>query len=235
MLVALMDEDGFCQFASAGNVAHEARVLLEEAQTALQCLEGKDPDSSDPENDGRRIERVPGGWVVLNASKYRALATREMRRAQTRERVRKHREKGKPVTQRNATVTQGNDSVTLSEEYSEVPSVLKNSTDVAAPKKPEPDPQVKDFLDWFPEEFAKRRNGAAYFVNWPKHGALVKRLLKLHTLARLKDHAIILLTTDEEFVESTDRGIEILSAKINWFEDRLAAWEKRYGSRQAKG
>jgi len=90
-----MDETGFCQFASVGNLSHRARVTLEEAQEALTCLEGADPDSSDPEHQGRRLERVPGGWIVLNAEKHRSLVTRAVKQEQTRERVRRWRQRQK--------------------------------------------------------------------------------------------------------------------------------------------
>jgi hypothetical protein len=101
--IATMDETGFVQFAGVGNVAHRALVSVEEAQTAIDYLEGKDPESADPEHDGRRVERVPGGWIVLNACKYRAIVTKAVSREQTRERVRRHRNGG--VTLCNARVT----------------------------------------------------------------------------------------------------------------------------------
>lgn len=91
--IAVMDESGFAQFASVANVAHRARVTLEEAQAAITAFEGPDPDSSDPENNGQRLERVPGGWIVLNAEKHRAMVTRALIQEQTRERVRRHRAK----------------------------------------------------------------------------------------------------------------------------------------------
>lgn len=91
--LAAMDETGFVQFASAANVAHRARVELAEAETALTCLESPDPHSSDPEFEGRRVERVPGGWMILNAAKYRDLVTRTIVRAQTRQRVQNYRDR----------------------------------------------------------------------------------------------------------------------------------------------
>jgi hypothetical protein len=102
--IAVMDESGFVQFASVANVAHRARVTPEEAQAAVEHLEGPDPDSSDPEYDGRRVERVPGGWMVLNAEKHREMVTKATIQAQTRERVRRHREIKRTC---NATVTHG--------------------------------------------------------------------------------------------------------------------------------
>ena len=90
-LIAAMDETGFVQAAAVGNLAGRARVSIPDCRTAVATLEGPDPESSDPEHEGRRIERVPGGWVVLNAEKYRALVTRAVNQARTRERVAKHR------------------------------------------------------------------------------------------------------------------------------------------------
>ena len=73
-LLAAMDEHGFCAFACPANVARRAGVSLEQANEALACLLAPDPNSSDPANEGRRIERVLGGFNVLNAAKYRVSA-----------------------------------------------------------------------------------------------------------------------------------------------------------------
>jgi hypothetical protein len=99
--LAAMDEDGNAMFASAANVAARARVTREQAEAAIASFEAPDPDSGDPDNEGRRIERFPGGWHVLNAAKYRALVTKAIIREQTRVRVARHREKA------NAGVTHG--------------------------------------------------------------------------------------------------------------------------------
>ena len=90
--IAVMDQEGFARFASVANVAHRARVTLEEAQEAVHCLESPDPNSSNPAHGGRRLERVPGGWMVLNADDHRSLVTAAVVREQTRTRVQRHRE-----------------------------------------------------------------------------------------------------------------------------------------------
>lgn len=107
------------------------------------------------------------------------------------------------------------------------PSVKKHATHVAPAKKP-PDPRVREFLTWFQSEYRTRRHGADYLVKWDKHGTLVKQMLGATDLDRLKKYAQILLSekTDDEFIVSTDRGIEILSSKFSWLSDRLAAWEQ---------
>jgi hypothetical protein len=120
-LLAAMDENGFCSFAAVGNVAARARVTLEEAKSALQILEAPDPESSDPTNDGRRVERVPGGWIVLNATKYREIVTRANAQEKTNERVRRFREKKRSC---NACETLGNGFVTPSEAYTEAEEKL---------------------------------------------------------------------------------------------------------------
>lgn len=107
-LIAAMDESGFCQFASPANLAHRARVAPEATAEAIAILEAPDTNSSDPDHDGRRIERVPGGWMVLNSSKYREIVTRAVGQEKTRERVARFRAKKHPVTH----VTPCNDSVT---------------------------------------------------------------------------------------------------------------------------
>lgn len=94
--IAAMDEDGFAEFASVRNLAHRARIELDETIAAVACLEGPDADSSDKENDGRRIERVPGGWMVLNAPKYREIVTRIVAKEGNRRRVARWRENHKP-------------------------------------------------------------------------------------------------------------------------------------------
>ena len=118
-MIAAMDENGFVQFASVANLAHRARIELAEAQAAVDCLEGPDTNSSDPDHEGRRIERVPGGWMILNAEKYREMVTRAVIQEKTRQRVAKHREKKKacnaPVTLGNTSATQANASVTQSD------------------------------------------------------------------------------------------------------------------------
>lgn len=99
--IAAMDEDGFVALASVGNVAARARVTVKAAEAAVRALEG--PDGVDPnqEHEGRRIERVPSGWMVLNATKYRDIIRRATAREKTRERVAKHRASNAAVTPRN--------------------------------------------------------------------------------------------------------------------------------------
>jgi hypothetical protein len=109
-MIAVMDEDGFVVMASIENLARRANVSVARCSTAVAILEGPDPNSADPDHEGRRIERVPGGWVVLNAAKHRLMVARLTQRESNRRRVKRHRE-GKLDADGNASVMPCNASV----------------------------------------------------------------------------------------------------------------------------
>ncbi|HEY1771457.1 MAG TPA: hypothetical protein VGG02_14495 [Chthoniobacterales bacterium] len=108
-LLATMDEDGFARFATPKNLANRAVLSLEETEAAVTILESPDANSTDTDHEGRRIERVPGGWMVLNARKYHAATTRAIARQKSRERVTRFRQKKRIEAEmkcpRNADVT----------------------------------------------------------------------------------------------------------------------------------
>lgn len=91
-MLALKDADGFVAGTAPG-LANIARVSLELTREALARLTAPDPDSRTQDNEGRRIEPIEGGWVVLNHAKYRDKADTEGRRRQVREAVARHRSK----------------------------------------------------------------------------------------------------------------------------------------------
>jgi len=104
-LVAAMDEDAVAHFACAENLAARARVSLPETEVALASFLAPDPYGPDQEFEGRRIERVPGGWYLLNGLKYRTAVTRSAMQEQNRERVRRWREKHRVIEEKHSNVT----------------------------------------------------------------------------------------------------------------------------------
>lgn len=137
--LAAMDEDGVVHLATVKNVAALAQVTVDEAEQAVAVLESPDPSSSSSEHDGRRIERFPGGWLVLNAKVYRDIATRDQARQRTAERVKRHRDRSTgnaSVTVGNGDVTpekrSSNGSVTVSETETEAETETKNSRSSAS-------------------------------------------------------------------------------------------------------
>lgn len=79
--------------ASVPGLAHIARVTREECEAALCTFMAPDPDSRNPANDGRRIEAIPGGWLLLNHASARGARDPEVRRQQNRESQARFREK----------------------------------------------------------------------------------------------------------------------------------------------
>lgn len=91
---------------------------------------------------------------------------------------------------------------------------------------------TRDFLAWFVDEYKTRRDGAKYIVT-KKHAGLIQHLLRNHTLERLRNLALVMFGSNDEWIVSTDCGIEVFAGKINWLEDRLSAWEKKKKTREA--
>jgi len=152
-MLAAMDQDGFCPFASVANLAHRARVTLQAARVAVDVLEKPDRNSADPDNDGRRIERTQGGWVVLNAKKYGELVTAEQIRESNRERQRRFRERKRGESEPcNAHVTPANVTVTQSDTDTYTDIGTPESTMPGLPSNPVPatptaEPEAPDAAD----------------------------------------------------------------------------------------
>lgn len=91
-LLALADTSGYVG-ASIPGLADAARVSLEECLHALDRLRAPDPHSRTKDHDGRRLEDVDGGFVILNYKKHREGAAAEVRREQNREAARRSRER----------------------------------------------------------------------------------------------------------------------------------------------
>lgn len=91
-MLALADQNG-CIRGSPGWLASKARVPVDRVEAALKLFQQPDPSSRTTDNDGRRIESLPDGWLILNYLSFRDRMSNDHVAAQTRERVRKHRER----------------------------------------------------------------------------------------------------------------------------------------------
>jgi hypothetical protein len=69
-MLAMKDANGKVS-ASVPGLAHVARVSIEDTRKALKTLESPDPESRTKEHEGRRIEKIDGGWIILNHFKHR--------------------------------------------------------------------------------------------------------------------------------------------------------------------
>ena len=91
-MLAKADQNGFVE-ASIPGLARVANLTVEETETGLQCLESPDVYSKNPDNEGRRVLQVPGGFVLLNYEDYRARRSTEERREYMRDYMQNYRKK----------------------------------------------------------------------------------------------------------------------------------------------
>ena len=75
-MMAMADRHGRV-WASIPGLANRARVPIEDCQIALDAFLGPDRYSRTPDNEGRRIEPIDGGWRLLNYQKYRDIRDQE--------------------------------------------------------------------------------------------------------------------------------------------------------------
>lgn len=72
-------------FGSIPGIARRAGINMDEAEAALVSFMSPDRHSRTPEHEGRRIEKIDGGWRLLNYAKYRELRDNEDRLEYQRE------------------------------------------------------------------------------------------------------------------------------------------------------
>jgi len=89
-MLAMADARGRV-WASVPGLANRARVTVEEAEAALNRFLAPDRYSRTPDYEGRRIEVIDGGWILLNHRKYRELRDDDARREYQRQWVKEKR------------------------------------------------------------------------------------------------------------------------------------------------
>ena len=78
-------------YGSIPGLARLANITLQEVETALHSLMSPDPYSRTPDNEGRRLETIDGGWRLLNHAKYAAIRDEAERAEYKRNWDRTHR------------------------------------------------------------------------------------------------------------------------------------------------
>lgn len=91
-LLALSNADGLVR-GSVGWLAAKSRVTVAVCEFSIKKFSAPDPKSRTPDNDGRRIEVLEDGWLILNYLIFRDRLSMNPIAVKTRERVRKHRER----------------------------------------------------------------------------------------------------------------------------------------------
>lgn len=200
-LMAMADRDGTVQ-ASLPGLARRARVSRENTELAIDKFLSPDPDSRTTENEGRRIEVVPGGWRLLNHATYRKRLSAEDRRDKAAERQRRKRERDRLGVTR--TVTQSHQSHDIAEAEtdprSSAPRSARPRVEDLGSGTPSPEPliltAIVDPLPPAPSEHAatialfdelyRAASGGAKPSWGAKQGKLVAALLKRHGAAEVQ-------------------------------------------------
>lgn len=107
-MLALADQNGEVH-ASIPGLARLAGVSVSDAETAVNKFLSPDEYSRTPDNEGRRIAKIDGGWELLNHSKYRRMASLADKKESTANRQKRFRDRNATVTHSNAPVTQETD------------------------------------------------------------------------------------------------------------------------------
>lgn len=198
-MLAMADAKGRV-WASVPGLANRARVPVEDVEEALNKFLGPDKYSRTPDNEGRRIEKIDGGWRLLNHAKYRAIRDEEAIKESKRAYINKRRaaEKGSTVelsrtdkkvveqSRANAEAETEAEIILSGLEASPPKAVSRKSAYQTAKATATTDPRHAEFVRIFADEYAEA-TGQPYAMAGGKDGQQLQTLLKT-----LKD-----LTADE--------------------------------------
>jgi hypothetical protein len=188
-MLALADKNGLVE-ASIPGLADAARVTIKECENALDKLMSPDEYSRSQENEGKRIAKEDGGWLLLNYVRYRGKLTQEKIREQNRIRQQRFRDK-----KRNVTVTHNGDVTPINaQSESESESQSKASKKKTTKKKAVQLPQewkpsnghhelarklgvnieweADQMRDWAISKGESKKDWDAAFRNWIRREAL---------------------------------------------------------------
>ena len=157
-------------------IANACRKTIGQVEDALQKFEEPDPYSKNPEHQGRRMERIIGGWRLLNYQHYRDLpgGDPDWQAQRNKQKQKAYRDRKKANIEQNVTgsvtgsaVTSDENPVTITTEaeaysYSEAEhKTLTTSVDLVTPEKKNgayhpPQNQLNEIYEVYPRHVAPR-------------------------------------------------------------------------------
>lgn len=148
-MLAKADQTGFVE-ASIPGLARVANLTVEETEAGLECLQSPDTYSKNPDNEGRRVLTVPGGFVLLNYEDYRSRRSTEERREYMREYMKDYRKQN--VNNRKQSVSKvnrGKPPLSQAETETETETISTNeaSASVAVATHPQWQEAIRDSFD----------------------------------------------------------------------------------------
>jgi hypothetical protein len=124
-ILALKDREHICR-ATVPALAKICNITPEQCEEYLQQFQEPDKYSRSQDFEGRRIERVEGGYLVLNAEAYQWKGSIEARKEYIRQKVREHRERKRAG---NQAVNSGKQTVTKNKQSKHNKNKNKNQTE----------------------------------------------------------------------------------------------------------
>jgi hypothetical protein len=122
-MLAEKDENGFVSAARSGMI-RICNVTPEQFEEAEKILSSPDLESKNPSFEGRRIEKIDGGWAILNHDAYRLPEQEKKENRNEYMRIfmankRANKRANKKLTPANSDLTSVSVSVSVSESVSE--------------------------------------------------------------------------------------------------------------------
>lgn len=149
-MLAIANKHGEVE-ASVPGLADLARVSVSECRAALEKLSAPDPDSRSMEYEGRRIEKVEGGWRLINHAKYREKLSTDERREYLAQKQREHRARQQVSTsvkspKQESTSSTHTEAEAETKEEAEANPLPTASAGAVAKKKKEPAQTDEEWL-----------------------------------------------------------------------------------------
>ena len=215
-------------------------------QEALTFLEAPDPDSRNPDEDGRRLVKLQAhSYRVVSHELYRTMRNEDDRRAYNRDKQREARARKSVSTRKSLTRKVSNRAVNDCQPMSALSAHTEAEAEAEAERAknahsrraratslehPDIETRAAKLVERYGELYHEHRHGARYRqrpnLDWLDACDLCRTWTDDKRLEKL---AIIVLTTDEEWISRTDRAFKIFALKASWADSRLCELEKQHG------
>lgn len=143
-MMAMADVEGVVR-AIPSALARRARISLEGCERALQSFTSPDEHSRSIHQEGRRLLKIEGGWLLVNFDRYRRMLSAETTRERNRVRAAESR-KNKASTSKSQKVRQ----VEVEVEVETKEDQIEPPTGGSPPAPPPARARVRDIEPLFP-------------------------------------------------------------------------------------
>ena len=179
-MLAMSDQNGEVH-ASIPGLARVAGVTLEDCELAIGKLLSPDPYSRTPDNQGRRIAPIDGGWELLNHRKYRMMASKEDEKRSNAIRQERFRSRHASVTDSNGPITHHNGRITEIRDIADTEVKVDSDSDSDSEKKkkttPKPSPAALDGFVEFWQAYPKKQGKEPARKVWMRDRPDIQKVL----------------------------------------------------------